>query len=212
MLFRPHYTIGSFWWINLTDLTRRPSKEQWRVSLIFLSLRVVHLRALAFASSEFTEAAKFHLCLVICCSGSGETSYICLKLLLARCCLPRLMCVVTNSIMRWPQNPKVFLCSRAFVAQHLEATDVTLSIGNSGKWERSLEIHSVSLVRMPLREQSVVPHRRAKATNLLFTGCFWSLSFWSINNQIPWRQVQLFFYIAHRPSHCGLHKSPVCFP
>lgn len=48
----------------------------------------------------------------------------------------------------------------------------TLPVENNGKWERALEIHSVNLVRTPLREESVASHRRVKATSLLFPGCF----------------------------------------
>ena len=65
------------------------------------------------------------------------------------------------------------------------------------------------LVRGPLGEQSVAPRSGVKASSLLLTGHFPSLSLGSVNNQIPWERVR-FFYIARRLSgNAGLQRSPV---
>lgn len=132
--------------------------KSWPFSFfIFWDSCIWLLRALASAPSEFAEAAKFHPVPHDLLCGSDETSSICLKMLLASRCLRRLLCFVTNSTRWWRQHPKVSLCSGVFVAGRLQAPGLTQSIGNNGEWERSLEIHSVNLVRVPLREQSMCP-------------------------------------------------------
>lgn len=130
----------------------------WPFSFFFLwDSRIWLLRALASAPSEFTEVAKFHPVPHDLLCGSGETSSICLKMLLASRCLQRLLCFVTNSTRWWRQHPEVSLCSGVFVAGWLQAPGLTRPLGNDGEWERSLEIHSVNLVRVPLGEQSMWP-------------------------------------------------------
>lgn len=138
--------------------------KSWPLSFFFLwDSSIWLLRALASAPSEFAEAAKFHPVPHDLLRGSGETSSICLKTLLASRCLRRLLRFVTNSTRWWRQHPKVSLCHGVFVAGRLQAPGLTQSIGNNGEWEGSLEIHSVNLVRVPLREQSTCPSQESES-------------------------------------------------
>lgn len=84
----------------MAELTNFPFSEIW-------AFGCWELWCLPLQSSQ--RLPSFTLCLIICFSGSGETSNICFKTLLARHCLPRLMCFITNSIIQWPQNLKVLL-------------------------------------------------------------------------------------------------------
>lgn len=161
----------------MAELTNFPFSEIW-------AFGCWELWCLPLQSSQ--RLPSFTLCLIICFSGSGETSNICFKTLLARHCLPRLMCFITNSIIQWPQNLKVLLWQASICGTAPRGT-----WSHSFHRERSLEIHSVNLVRVPLREQSTAPSRRVKATRLLFPACLLSLSLWCINNKIPCKQVQL---------------------
>ena len=112
---------------------------------------------------------SFTLGPIICFSGSGETSSICFKTLLARFYLPRLMCFVTDSITQWRQRPKALLCGGALSHTAWRGPGVTVSLRNNAKWKRSREIHSVNLVRVPLREQSTAPPGGVKSQQPSFS-------------------------------------------